>query len=131
MPRPLTKRKGQAKRKASESTPRPSKKATTPKSMPQPVPSVGNNASGEAIVISVDDASDDVNLLLNQQPTSPIPSSPFHVIFYSTKIPFLKIPTSLHLVNSEFDILGIRKLVKYAENYQSYMPEGLRIIQYI
>ena len=27
-------------------------------------------------------------------------------------------PTSLHLVNSEFDVLGIRKLVKYSENHK-------------
>ena len=98
MPRPLTKRKGQAKRKASESTPQCPKKATMPKSTPQPTPSVGNNASGEAIVISVHDASDDDK----SPPKSTADVS--HTIF--TVSPYIQLNKDPVLEDTDFITLG-------------------------
>ena len=106
MPRPLTKRKGQAKHKASESTPRPSKKATTPKSMSQPAPSVRTNAFSEVIVISVDDASDD------DKPPPKSTADVSHTIF----------TISRYIVLNKDPVL--EDADKYAENHQSYTPEG-------
>ena len=105
-----------------------------PKSMPQPAPSVRTNASDEVIVISIDDASDD------DKPPPKSTADVSHTIFTIShyillnKDPVLEDADFLTLGQfnyREFDVLGIRKLVKYVENHQSYMPEGQRIIHYV
>jgi hypothetical protein len=121
MPCPLTKRKGQAKRKASENALRALKKATTPKSTPQRAPSIRTNASDKVIVISVDDASDD------DKPPPKSTADVSHTIFTVSryillnKDPVLEDTDFLTLGQfnyREFDVLGIRKLVKYAEDHK-------------